>query len=159
MTNYVENLRAIGASCGGSSRFHKPNVILIIRNSVLVSRIQSLKAYNPFKTVFQSEPAENFNSMNFVRICEDLYLFSPRKMHKPWEYTPTNTTNKRLLNYWKENKCLQFSLGAGSAKDSSKQDLVSSSHKATSHAQNCYIRKWKVNHNHQMQVSHKGLPT
>nr|GMC91853.1 hypothetical protein Iba_chr05aCG5480 [Ipomoea batatas] len=51
---------------GGASR-------RIIRYWVLLNGIESLKAYNPLKTVLQSKDTKNFEGVNLVSICKDLF--------------------------------------------------------------------------------------
>lgn len=70
-----DNVKNFSAGIGGAGRWPwtgELNVILIIRHNVFVDRIQSLKAYDPLKTIFQTKDVECFNSMDLVSICEDL---------------------------------------------------------------------------------------
>ena len=91
MANYVENSRGTTTSCGAKDIgrvnvvvfvvvvvwSHKLNVIFIIRDSVFVDWIESLKAYNSFKTILQSKLLQCLGSVDFVCVCE--YLNSKKK--------------------------------------------------------------------------------
>lgn len=81
MSNYVENLRACAKGTRQLCGSQKLDIILVIRNSALVCRIESLEADDPFKTVFQTKSFESFDGMDLIRISEDLSQKRRRRKH------------------------------------------------------------------------------
>lgn len=73
MTDYVKKIATPSDSGDTNPWSGQLNVILTIGQSAFVDQIQSFKANDLFETIFQPQTAENFNSMNLIRICKDLY--------------------------------------------------------------------------------------